>query len=62
MTEHINGYDAWKNHQPDEPEPEVYCDSCGKALFIGDYLYTVNGDRLCEDCLNDEYRRTIEDE
>ena len=55
----IPGYDAWKQRVPDEPEPVEVCTCCGKELFAGDYIYTIDGEKLCEDCLNDEYRRML---
>ena len=57
--EDIRGYDDWKTTPPDDPEPVTYCNSCGAPLYEGDYLYTVHGDRLCEECLNDMYRRML---
>lgn len=62
MPESISKYDDWKTGLPDEPEPIAFCDSCGAELYEGDYLYTINGEKLCEDCLNDEYRRVLSDE
>ena len=55
----IPGYDRWKTTPPDEPQSIKTCTSCGGALYEGDYLYTVDGEELCEDCLNDGYRRTL---
>lgn len=57
--EDIPGYDDWKATPPDDPEPVTYCSGCGAPLYEGDYLYTVQGDRLCEECLNDMYRRIL---
>lgn len=56
--EHIPNYDEWKTTPP-EPEPVARCDCCGCDLYEGDYLYTVYGEYLCEDCLNDGYRRML---
>lgn len=55
----IPGYDAWKTMPSDEPAPVEYCDCCGNGLFEGDYLYAVDGEKLCEECLNDGYRRML---
>lgn len=52
-------YDEWKTSIPEDPEPVAECTCCGARLYEGDYLYTVNGEELCEDCLNDEYRRML---
>lgn len=54
--EHIPGYDEWKTTPP-EQGPATYCDCCGCEVYEGDYIYTIDGERLCEDCLNANYRR-----
>jgi len=59
VSEFIKGYDGWKTTPPDDPKPVARCSSCGCGLYEGDYLYTVDGDYLCEDCLNDQYRRML---
>lgn len=54
----IPGYDEWKTTTPDSI-PVARCDCCGCDLWEGDYLYTIDGERLCEDCLNDGYREVL---
>lgn len=56
--ESIPGYDEWKTTPP-EPEPATYCDCCGCEVYEGDYIFTIDGERLCEDCLNANYRRVV---
>lgn len=51
-------YDDWKESPP-EAEAACVCDCCGRSLYEGDYLYTIDGEHLCEDCVNDEYRKMI---
>lgn len=48
--ESIPGYDDWKTTPPDDPEPASVCDCCGCEVYEGDYIYTIDGERLCEDC------------
>lgn len=57
--EHIPGYDEWKTSAPEEQAVITKCDMCGAELYTGDSLFTVNGERLCEDCLNDMYREVL---
>lgn len=57
--EHIPGYDEWKTTPP-EPNPVLKCDFCGRELFEGDFVYTICGENFCEDCVNNNFRRTIE--
>lgn len=54
----IPGYDEWKTSPPEVP-PVTTCTYCGCDLYEGDYLYTVDGENLCEDCMNDNYRRML---
>jgi hypothetical protein len=43
-----------------EPEePDVECTCCGCKLDDGDYSYCISGEILCENCLNDQYRRIV---
>lgn len=56
--ERIKGYDHWKTIPP-EQEPVTYCSSCGVPMYEGEYLYTIDDEKLCEDCLNDMYRRML---
>lgn len=46
--ESIPGYDDWKTTPPDDPEPASVCDCCGCEVYEGDYIYTIDGERLCE--------------
>lgn len=56
--EQIQGYDQWKTTPP-EQNPVAKCDSCGCDLYEGDYLYTIDEEQLCEECLKDGYRRML---
>ena len=50
-------YDDLKTTPPEpEPEPVTYCSICGCEIWEGDEFYTIDG-AICEDCLNDEYRK-----
>lgn len=57
--EYLQGFDEWKTTSPEEPDPAAHCDQCGSPLYEGDFLYTVNGERLCEECVNDGFRRML---
>ena len=46
--ESIPGYDDWKTTPPDDPEPASVCDCCGCEVYEGDYIYTIDGERLCD--------------
>lgn len=58
--ESIPGYDDWKTTPPDDSEPASVCDCCGKYLWEGEPIYLdINGENLCEVCLNKMYRRIL---
>ena len=56
-----DNYDAWARHQ-DQQERELLkypvCDDCGHRI-IADYAYNINGDLICEDCLERDYKVEI---
>ena len=54
----ISGYDDWKTTPP-EPDPVAHCDCCGCDLYDGDYIYDIDGESICEECLNFNYRRML---
>ena len=36
------------------------CDCCGEPI-TDDYLYKIDGEFLCEECLNNKYREDTDD-
>ena len=55
--------DLYLDHQArEEAELEKFpqCDSCGEYI-TDDFCYNVNGDLLCEDCMNDLFRVSTDD-
>ncbi|MCI6464730.1 MAG: hypothetical protein MSA90_04600 [Faecalicatena sp.] len=58
-SESINGYDEWKTTPPNDPDSSEICSSCGRELYEGDYIYDVGNECICEECLNNQYRRMI---
>ena len=36
------------------------CDICGEPI-TGDFLYDIDGVLYCEDCLNSEFQRNVDD-
>lgn len=52
-------YKCDDNFELEEREPDARCTCCGCDLYEGDYIFCVSGEILCEDCLNDQYRRTL---
>lgn len=36
------------------------CEYCGKPI-TNEHLYNINGDVICKECLNDNFRKNTED-
>lgn len=52
--ESIKGYDHWKTIPPEpEEEKQEYCTCCGRPVYIGDSLYTFDGQVLREECVKE---------
>ena len=56
LNRHEREVEAWLRSRP-------VCDSCGEPIQ-DEYMYEINGDKLCEECWNeyvkDEIRTVIE--
>lgn len=55
----IPGYDEWKTSTPNDSEPVEHCDICDAPIYVGDYLTDINGEKWCDECLNDNLRRIV---
>lgn len=58
-----DNYDLWEAHEREQEKlleelPE--CENCGKTIQ-DDFYYEINDSIICEDCLNDNYRKRTED-
>lgn len=45
--------------QEDELSRLPVCDICGEPIY--EHYYDLGGDRVCEECLNKNFRREVED-
>lgn len=57
-----DNYDAFVAHQTEQDRKEEElprCDYCNKRIN-DDYVYDIDGDIICEDCLRKHYRQPIE--
>lgn len=58
-----DNYDIWRAHQTRIEETEKRlprCDRC-KLRIADDYLYHIDGEILCEECMNEKYRKDTDD-
>ena len=36
----------------------IFCELCGKAIYVMDDYYYIQNETLCEDCMNKLYKET----
>lgn len=56
-------YDLWRDHEREQEkllERLPNCEICGK-IIQDDFYYEINDAIICEDCLNENYRKRTED-
>lgn len=51
-------HDRWQREQERLAAQLPECDHCGKP--VDDYYYNINGEIICEDCLSENFRVTVE--
>lgn len=51
----VPGYPCLGSSCPNRNVPVHYCDECGEP--IGEEIYEVGSEELCEECLKDRFRR-----
>ena len=57
-----DNYDAFRRHDAEQEaklERLPICTYCGEAI-TGDYAYEIGDDLICEECLKDNHRKTVE--
>lgn len=58
-----DNYDRWKQQYAEQEaqlEKLPLCEYCGERIQ-DDYYFEINNECICEDCLNDNFRKDIED-
>ena len=53
-------YDRYCEEQEERLSKYPECACCGKHI-TDDFLYYIEGDTYCEECMLDEYRRPTDD-
>jgi formylmethanofuran dehydrogenase subunit E len=53
-------YDRYDAEQQAKLDKLPKCDYCDNPIQ-DDYCYEINGDVLCEECLNNHFRKWVED-
>jgi formylmethanofuran dehydrogenase subunit E len=58
-----DNYDLWKRHDAEQQaklEELPLCDYC-KEHIQDDYYYLIYDELICEECLNDNFRKSTDD-
>ena len=50
----------WDSDNQDYIEKLPECDYCGSKIQ-DEFLYCINDEIICEDCLNDHFRKDVDD-
>lgn len=50
----------YDRQEPPEPDPILHCGKCGNGIYEGEFYFRIDGDDICETCLNDEFGRFAE--
>jgi hypothetical protein len=53
-------FDSWDNEQQAQLEELPVCHNCEEHIQDG-YYYEIDGLVLCKECLNDNYRKSVDD-
>lgn len=60
VPDYADLYDQYEAAQQSEVDKLPKCDYCGEPIG-DDYLYDINGDIICEECLKENFRKPVED-
>lgn len=52
-------FKRWEREQQEWEDSLPRCECCGEP--IDDYVWSIDGQILCEDCAREKYRRDVED-
>lgn len=53
-------YDRYEAERQRELDKLPKCEYCGEPI-TDEHLYDINGDVICEACLNDNFRKPVDD-
>lgn len=59
----IDAYDLWEAHDREQQKKLKQlpkCDYCDEPIE-DDFLYEINGEYICEHCLDTYFRKAVED-
>ena len=58
----LDAYDLWEMHDAEQErklDKLPRCECCGEPIQ-DDYLYEINGEYICEECLTENHRKSVD--
>ena len=56
--EPIRDFERYDSEKEEATESFPHCDCCGEVIY--EYLWEIDGETYCEDCLNENFRRSVD--
>lgn len=56
----LSDFDRYDRQQEEWLNSRPVCDCCGEPIQ-DDFCYEINGDLICEDCLDMYFRKAVDD-
>jgi hypothetical protein len=56
----LESWEMWERELDDHEIECECCDCCGNAIQNGEAYYEINGEKICEYCMDDVYRRVMD--
>ena len=56
----VADYEAYDRENQAWLEKHPVCDMCGEHI-TDEHFFLINGEKVCEECLNDHYRQDTDD-
>lgn len=58
----MSNYELWERHQAAQDRAEAMlpeCSECGNKIYE-EFCYEFEGEPICDDCMSDNHRKSIE--
>lgn len=57
----ISDFHRYDNEQEKKLARLPRCSECDKHIYPDEYLFEINDELICEECLNNNHRKNVED-
>lgn len=55
----LESWEIWERELDDHESECECCDCCGNAIRNGEVYYEINGEKICEYCMDDVYKHIM---